>query len=74
MPTRFIVTLALLILGGCSGAPDADETAGREPLTQQQRDSIVGASALPGAGAVQRALDAADRIEDRAARLDSLQR
>lgn len=77
MLARFLVPLALLALAACGGGTPADgapDSPAREPLTQQQRDSIIGASALPGAGAVQRALDAANRISDRAARLDSLQR
>lgn len=49
------------------------EQAETQPkLTQRQRDSAIGASSLPGARGVTRALDAADSAAARSSRLDSL--
>jgi hypothetical protein len=39
--------------------------------TERERDSIIGHSKVPGAGAVQRALDVSDSAQRRGARLDS---
>lgn len=46
--------------------------SGRDTLTQRQRDSILGASSLPGARAVQQSLRAADTAAARNRLLDSL--
>ncbi len=55
-----VLALAALVvlaaLGGC-GKPAADEPA--STLTEAQRDSVLGESALPGAGTVGRAREAA---------------
>lgn len=49
------------------------EQAETQPeLTQRQRDSAIGASSLPGARGVTRALGAADSAAARSSRLDSL--
>lgn len=62
--------LAIAFAAGC-GTADAP---GRDTLTQRQRDSLVGASKLPGASGVTRALGASDSASARNARLDSLGR
>jgi hypothetical protein len=54
-----VIGLALL-LAGCGGGSGGNDLPGADTLTQAQRDSIVGASKLPGARAVQRALDVSD--------------
>ncbi len=66
------VVLAGLLLTLTLGCPsrDAAEDAG-EPQTQRVRDSVVGASRLPGAAGVQGALDVADSAAARRAREDS---
>jgi hypothetical protein len=64
---RFLTTAAALWFLACGGA-DSDETAA-DTLTQRQRDSVVGASGLPGAQGVQGALDAADSAAARNERL-----
>ncbi len=59
-----------IIAFGCSRDPPGEET--RDSLSQRQRDSILGESALPGAQGVRGALRAADSAEARQRRLDSL--
>ncbi len=52
----------------------ADCTAGKDQgraSTQRERDSVIGASKLPGAGGVRGALRAADSAAARNARIDS---
>jgi hypothetical protein len=64
------IFLALpILLAACSGQ---SQEGGADSLTQRQRDSIVGASGLPGAQGIQKALQAADSAEARGARLDSM--
>ena len=45
-----------------------------QPATQRERDSVLGASKLPGAQGVRGALRAADSAVARNARLDSVDR
>ena len=54
---------------GC-GKPAADRPA--STLTEAQRDSVLARSAIPGASAVGRALDASAQAGRRAAGMDSL--
>jgi hypothetical protein len=57
-----VVVMALL-LASCSGKGEeggAPATASADTLTRRQRDSIIANSKLPQAGAVGRALGAAD--------------
>ena len=66
----FMAALALLLLGtGCR--PKSEE--GSKPLrTERERDSVIGASRLPGAGGVRGALRESDSAAARNARLDSV--
>ncbi len=71
-PAVLAATLAALVtLVQCGGEA---ENAGRsaDSLSRRQRDSLIGESALPGAGGVRRALDAADSAAARRARADSI--
>jgi len=69
---------ALLALGACGSHPDQQQqpatsaAAPRATLTQRQRDSAIGASALPGARGVSAALGAAATLDARTARADSV--
>ncbi len=63
--------IACLVLAAACGRPSAGSVH-RDTLTQRQRDSAVGASALPGAGGVRRALAAQDSANRRTAQLDSI--
>jgi hypothetical protein len=65
-----IVTIALLTGAACgSGSSDA-ETA--EPLTQAQKDSIVGNLPVPGASGVIRAMSAVEQANARAEQHDTI--
>ena len=50
------------------------ETETKRDLTQREKDSILGASTIPGAKAVKRAMTSADSATARQARLDSAER
>ena len=66
---RMILILILTATAGCS--------AGREepqPAARGERDSVIGASKLPGAAGVRGALRSADSAAARSARLDSVDR
>jgi hypothetical protein len=66
----FMASLALLLLG-TGGGPKSEE--GSKPLrTERERDSVIGASRLPGAGGVRGALRESDSASARNARLDSV--
>ena len=69
---RIVQCIALLAAVACS-SESADTSAG-DPVTQQQRDSATGASALPGAGVVRGAIGVTDAAEARRAMEDSLSR
>jgi len=58
--------LAALLVAGCSG----HGASSRRELTQRQRDSVLGASAIPGAFTVKRALSESDRASRQAASFD----
>jgi hypothetical protein len=67
---RFAALLAAgVTLGACKGQ-GSSVTAGTG-RTERERDSIIGQSKVPGAGAVQRALNVSDSAQQRGARLDS---
>ena len=66
----FLLALAVT-LASCSGGASDESAARPDSLTQRQRDSIIGASRLPGAGGVRGALEASDAASARAAALDS---
>lgn len=55
----------VLLVTGCAGKP-AEPTP--DTLTRRQRDSIIGASTLPGAGGVNGALRATDSASARRTR------
>ena len=67
-----IVLLAagVLMVSGCSGSHDG---ARRSP-TERERDSAIGASRIPGAQGVSRALRASDSANSRRALEDSIAR
>jgi len=71
--TRFAARFALiptlaLALAGCPSG-DKDSSPG---MTQQQRDSLIGESMLPGAQGVRGALDAVDAAGARAQQHDTI--
>lgn len=68
---RPIVIVALLSLAACdSGGSQATPQAGTPE--RERRDSVLGQSKLPGAGAVERANAIRDTSRSRAAGLDTM--
>jgi hypothetical protein len=63
------ILVFVLLAAACS--PDSKQS---RPTTQRERDSVLGASNLPGAQGVRGALREADSAEARNARLDSVDR
>ena len=67
MRLRFLMLAALV---ACSEKAAPAKVA-KDSLTTRQRDSAIGASGIPGATGVQKAMNAADSGAARAARVDS---
>lgn len=65
---KLIRLAGVLALAACQSSETPD--AGAE-LTKRQTDSAIGASGLPGAQGVTRAMNAADSAAARNARMDS---
>jgi len=61
----------LLFLAACGDSPDK-QAVNRDTLTQRQKDSILAKSSIPGAGAVGRAMRAADSTSAGVRRADSV--
>ena len=71
MRRAWLAALLLLIsIAGCTPKQDGEE--GKRPRTERERDSVLGASQLPGARVVRGALGASDSAAARNARLDSV--
>jgi hypothetical protein len=64
------IGLAGLLLLAIACSPDPDQKRGA--ATERERDSVLGASTLPGASGVRGALGASDSAAARNARLDSV--
>jgi hypothetical protein len=62
-----VVVLGVLLVQGCAQPPRDDTRSGSE----RERDSVLGASRLPGAGGVRGALRVADSAAARNTRIDS---
>ena len=67
---RHLALSALLLIGVLSCGSN-DSTARRDSLTQRERDSMLGASQLPGAQGVRGALKASDSVAARREREDA---
>lgn len=72
-PAQAAAAILLVACAACSGGADR-EAAPADTLTRAQRDSVIGASKLPGARSVQRAIDTRDSANSRNAAMDSLLR
>jgi hypothetical protein len=68
---RYGMVLLCVALAGCAKSGRA-QPAATDSLSQRQRDSVLGASKIPGARGVQKALEAQDSAAARNARLDSI--
>ena len=74
---RFLLAAvtALVVSAGAVGCGGGGEESGQldpDTLSRRQRDSILSTLPVPGAGAVGKALDAADAARARAERHDSI--
>lgn len=65
---KLILLAGILVLASCGS--EATPDSGTQ-LTKRQSDSAIGASGIPGARGVTRAMNAADSAAARNARLDS---
>ena len=65
----FVIAAFAIGATACKG-----ETETKRDLTQREKDSILGASTIPGAKAVKRAMTSADSATARQTRLDSAER
>ena len=68
------LVLALVVVGvtGCGGEDGGAAEAAGDTLTQRQKDSLLSTLPVPGAGAVQRALEASDAARARAEAHDTI--
>lgn len=66
----FLACVAVLTAASCRKAA-SDDQAAKPPMTQREKDSVLGQSAIPGARGVQKALAAQDSLNKRTARIDS---
>lgn len=70
---RIGFALAALAIGATACNKDEPD-ANKRDLTQHEKDSILGASQIPGARAIKKTLTTADSAAARQARLDSAER
>ena len=73
MTFHSLCACSAIVLALTACAKDNTDENKRE-LTQREKDSILGASQIPGAKAVNRAMTSADSATARAMRLDSAQK
>ena len=66
-----VIGLGLALIG-CTGKKPAKAAATADTLTTRQRQEAIGRSGLPGAKAINKALEAADSEAARVGRLDSI--
>lgn len=70
MLRKLVVAGCMIALAGCGGTEKPEARV--DSATRRQRDSAVGASGLPGATGVTRAMEDADSARARQALLDSM--
>jgi hypothetical protein len=72
---RFFGTFCSFVafgVAGCGGGNGGAEEAALDSLTQRQKDSLLATMPVPGAGAVQKALDASEAARARAEAHDTI--
>lgn len=67
-----VLALAVLGVAGCGSGDGGEVGAAPDTLTRRQKDSLVGTLPVPGAGAVQGALEASDAARARAEAHDTI--
>jgi len=68
---RYAALVICVLVAGCGKAAPSGRAAG-DTLTRRQRDSVLGASKLPGAQGIRGALRAQDSAAAQNARADSV--
>ena len=71
VPTWIVATVFVALIG-CTGGGEDSGQLDPDTLTRRQKDSILSTLPVPGAGAVGKALDAADAARARAERHDTI--
>lgn len=69
---RLWIVMVMCSTLACTAGDDGRDRAGDADLTQRERDSILAQSRIPGARGVGAAMRAADSIEARLRRADSI--
>jgi hypothetical protein len=69
--TRLSPGALLLMLGVLAGTACTESRTAGTGRTERERDSLIGQSKVPGAGAVKKALDASDSARSRTTQEDS---
>jgi hypothetical protein len=73
MKSWAVFALVLMAGGACGGGEsDGRQGAGRDTLTQRERDSMLSKSSIPGASGVGRAMSAADSASARVQAADTV--
>ena len=66
------VWLCLAVLGACAQDDGKRQVNNRDTMTQRQKDSVLGATRIPGASNIPKAQRAADSLSARARALDTI--
>lgn len=69
---RYALLAGTLLLAACGGSGKAATAAKKDTLTTRQRDSVIGASKIPGAQGVKNAMKVTDSINAHVAALDTV--
>lgn len=68
---RIAMCLSMLVLAGACSSQKQTPANDRDTMTQRQKDSVFGASGVPGASAINKAQAAADSLNAQRKRADS---
>ncbi len=69
---RAAIAIPILLIACSSGKKPVAAAQDTVPLTQRQRDSVIGASKIPGASGITKAMRAQDTAKAQAAALDTI--
>ncbi len=73
LPGVFLgAVIVICSIAGCGAGENPGEETHTDTLTRRQKDSILSTLPVPGAGAVGKALDAADAARARAEQHDTI--
>ncbi|NNM05065.1 MAG: hypothetical protein HKO65_08165, partial [Gemmatimonadetes bacterium] len=71
-PAGILILSIFASSAACGGGAGQADEAAQDTLTRREKDSIISTLPVPGAGAVGKALDAADAAKARAERHDTI--